>query len=146
VPAGATLYLPLYIEEFGRDVAFWHRPATPAFTSVLSEFLRLDSETDRWDDRAFEPVLRSFERRFRETNTEEGRIMATVLAYAIDETFLSRRGAILAEFRASDDVQRLFDRAVVARGANGPVRASLEDPLLPDSDPRPDDTASGNSN
>jgi hypothetical protein len=142
VPAGAALYLPTHVEEFGRDVAFWHRPPSPVFTSVLNEFLRLDGETESWDDRAFEPVLRGFERRFRETNTEEGRIMATVLTYAIDEMYLSRRGAILDEFRASEDVQRLFDRGVAARGANGPVRASLEDPSLPDSD----GTASDNSN
>jgi hypothetical protein len=146
VPAGAALYLPMHVEEFGRDVAFWRRPPSPAFGSVLNEFLRLDGETERWDDRAFEPVLRGFERRFRETNTEEGRIMATVLAYAIEETSLSRRNAILDEFRASDEVQRLFDRAVVARGANGPVRATLEDPSLPETDPNPDDTASGNPN
>jgi hypothetical protein len=133
VPAGAALYLPMHVKEFGRDVTFWHRPPSPAFTLVLNEFLRLDGETGSWDDGAFEEVLRRFEREFRETDTEEGRIMATVLAYAIEETSLSRRNAILAEFRASDEVQRLFDRAVVARGANSPVRASLEDPSLPDS-------------
>jgi hypothetical protein len=135
VPAGATLYLPTYVEQFGRDVSFWHRPPSPAFTTVLNEFLRLDSDTERWDDRAFEPVLRGFERRFREAATEEGRIMATVLAYAIDETYLSRRGAILAEFRTSGEIQRLFDRAVLARGASGPVRAALSDPSLPDAEP-----------
>ena len=27
VPARATLYLPLYVKEFGADVTFWHRPA-----------------------------------------------------------------------------------------------------------------------
>jgi hypothetical protein len=131
----------MHVEEFGRDVAFWHRPPSPAFASVLNEFLRLDGDTARWDDRAFEPVLRRFEQEFRGTDSEEGRIMATVLAYAIEETSLSRRNAILDEFRASDKVQRLFDRAVVARGANGPVRAALEDPSLPEADPNPDDTA-----
>jgi hypothetical protein len=146
VPAGAALYLPMYVEDFGRDVAFWHRPPSPAFASVLNEFLRLDGGTGRWDDHAFEPVLRRFVQEFRETDSEEGRIMATVLAYAIEETALSRRNAILDEFRASDKVQRLFDRAVVARGANGPVRAALEDPSLPEADPNPDDTASGNPN
>jgi hypothetical protein len=135
VPAGAALYLPMHVEEFGRDVAFWRRPPSAVFASVLNEFLRLDGETESWEDRAFEPVLRRFEQRFRETNSEEGRIMATVLAYAIEEMYLSRRGAILDEFRASDEVQRLFDRAVVARGANDPARAALEDPSLPDSEP-----------
>ena len=140
VPAGATLYLPMHVAEFGRDVSFWHRPPSPAFTSVLNDFLRLDGDTGRWDDRAFEPELRQFERRFRETNTEEGRIMATVLAYAIEENYLSRRGAILAEFRTSGEIRRLFDRALLARGTNGPIRASLGDPSLPDADP--DDSAS----
>jgi len=135
VPANATLYLPVHVPEFGRDVSFWHRPPSPAFTSVLNEFLRLDSETDRWDDRAFEAVLRGFERRFRDTNTEEGRIMATVLAYAIEENYLSRRGAILAEFRTSDEIRRLFDRGLLALGTSGPVHASLEDPSLPESEP-----------
>ncbi|MBI3049173.1 MAG: hypothetical protein HYY76_12775 [Acidobacteria bacterium] len=134
VPAGATLYLPMYVEQFGRDVSFWHRPPHPAFTAVLNEFLRLDAGEEQWDDRAFEPVLQRFEERFRETNTDEGRIMATVLAYAMDETYLSRRGAILAEFRTSDAIQRLFDRAVLALGVSGPIRASLDDASLPDSD------------
>jgi hypothetical protein len=53
-----------------------------------------------------------------------------VLAYAIDEAFMSRRGAILADFRSSDAIQRLFDRAVVARGRSAPARASLGDPSL----------------
>lgn len=140
VPAGAALYLPTYVEQFGRDVSFWHRPPSPAFTLVLNEFLRLDAQDGTWDNRAFEPVLRRFERRFRETNTEEGRIMATVLAYAIDDAYLSRRAAILAEFRTSGAIQRLFDRAVLALGVSGPIRAALADPSLPDADP--DDSSS----
>jgi hypothetical protein len=43
--------------------------------------------------------------------------MATVLAYAIDEAYTSGRGEILAEFRNSDKVLRLFERAVVERNA-----------------------------
>jgi len=140
VPAGAALYLPAYVEPFGRDIAFWHRPPSPAFTSVLNEFLRLDGRDGLWDDRAFEPVLRRFERRFRETNTEEGRIMATVLAYAIDEAYLSRRAAILAEFRTSGEIRRLFDRGVLALGVSSPIRAALADPSQPD--PEPDDSSS----
>jgi hypothetical protein len=140
VPAAATLYLPVYVEQFGRDVSFWHRPPSPAFTRVLNAFVRLDAQADRWDDRTFEPVLRQFERRFREMDTEEGRIMATVLAYAMDEAFLSRRGAILADFRSSGEIQRLFDRAVLERAGSGRARASLGDPSLPDTEP--DDPAS----
>ncbi|OFW02577.1 MAG: hypothetical protein A3I61_17395 [Acidobacteria bacterium RIFCSPLOWO2_02_FULL_68_18] len=127
VPAAAALYLPVYVAEFGRDVSFWHRPPAPSFAAVLNEFLRLGAGEERWDDRRFEPVLRGFERRFAGTNTEEGRIMAAVLAYAVDEAYQSRRGTILAEFRTSPAIQRLFDRAVLARGASGPIRASLTD-------------------
>ena len=117
VPAGATLYLPVYVKDLGADVAFWHRPATAAYSSVLDEFLQLPPGPERWDDRAFEPVLRDFQRRFRATGTEEGLVMATVLAYVMDESYASERAAILAEFRASDEVQRLFERAVRERDA-----------------------------
>jgi hypothetical protein len=122
VPTGATLYLPMYVKEYGPDVAFWRRPASAAYSSVLDEFLQLESGAERWDDRAFEPVLRDFQRRFRATNTEEGIVMAIVLAYVMDEAYTSERGAILAEFRASVDVHRLFDRAVRERDAlHGPT-------------------------
>jgi hypothetical protein len=117
VPARATLYLPLYVKEFGADVAFWHRPASAAYWSVLNDFLRLQTTDERWDDRAFEPVLREFRQRFAETNTEEGDVMATVLAYAIAEAYSSGRSEILAEFRTSDKIQRLFERALRERDA-----------------------------
>jgi hypothetical protein len=117
VPARATLYLPMYVKEFGGDVAFWHRPAAEGYASVLNDFVRLAVTDEQWDDRAFEPTLRGFQKRFAETGTEEGTVMATVLAYAIDEAYTSGRGEILAEFRNSDKVLRLFERAVVERNA-----------------------------
>ena len=117
VPAGADLYLPLHVEAFGPDVSFWHRPPSAAYASVLYDFLRLDATPDEWDDRSFEPVLRDFQRRFRDTRTEEGSVMATVLAYTMDDLYAGRRAAILAEFRASERVRRLFDQAVLAREA-----------------------------
>jgi hypothetical protein len=115
VPARATLYLPSYIKEFGPDVAFWHHPPSAAYAEVLNEFVRLDATAAPWDDESFEATLRLFQKRFAGTKTEEGTIMATVLAYAIDETYSSRRGAILAEFRESEEVRQLFQRAVVER-------------------------------
>jgi hypothetical protein len=115
VPANGTLYLPTYVKEFGANVSFWHQPASAAYRSVLDEFLSLEGDPDRWDDRAFEPVLRDFQRRFRATDTEEGIVMATVLGYVMDDAYTSGRGPILAEFRGSDDVRRLFDRAVRQR-------------------------------
>jgi hypothetical protein len=119
VPAGANLYLPLHVEAFGPDVSFWHRPPGTAYASVLYDFLRLDATPDEWDARSFEPVLRDFQRRFRETGTEEGSVMSTVLAYTMDELYASRRAAILAEFRSSERVRRLVEQAVVDREAAG---------------------------
>ena len=65
VPARANLYLPVYVEEFGADVTFWHRPASSAFASVLDEFVRLDVGVQRWHEASFEPMLRRFQQRFR---------------------------------------------------------------------------------
>jgi hypothetical protein len=115
VPARATLYLPTYIKEFGTDVSFWHRPASPEYAGVLDDFLHLDAPPERWDTRAFEPVLREFQRRFRATRSEEGEVMAVVLAYVMDDAYTSKRGEILAEFRGSDEVQRLFERGIRER-------------------------------
>jgi hypothetical protein len=101
------------VKEFGADVAFWHRPPDAAYAAVLNEFVRLDATEADWEDRSFESALRVFQKRFAATRTEEGTIMATVLAYVIDETYSSRRGAILAEFRESDAVRQLFQQAIV---------------------------------
>ncbi len=127
VPARATLYLPAHVKEFGADVAFWHRPPGAAYAEVLNEFVRLDATEEEWDDPAFESALRVFQKRFAATASEEGTIMATVLAYVIEETYSSRRGAILAEFRESDEVLELFQRGVAdrdARQGGDVVRAS----------------------
>jgi hypothetical protein len=117
VPAGANLYLPSYVPEFGPDVSFWHHPPSTAYSSVLTEFVGLDVRPERWSDPSFEPVLRDFRRRFEETNTEEGTVMATTLAYVIDDMRTSRRGAILDEFRTSGRILRLFEQGVRERAA-----------------------------
>jgi hypothetical protein len=117
VPANATLYLPQYVKEFGRDVTFWHRPASAAYKAVLEEFLRLDSAGAEWDNPAFAVTLRAFEAKFRGTNTEEGTIMATVLAYASQEMYRSGRPAILHEYRTNEDILQLFERGVRDREA-----------------------------
>ena len=108
VPAGATLYLPFYVSEFGPDVAFWRRPASPAYAAVLDEFLRLEPGAERWDDPAFAPVLADFKRRFRDTNTEEGLVMETVLAYTMDQAYTSSRRSLLADYRNSEQVRSLI--------------------------------------
>ena len=112
VPARANLYLPSYVEEFGPDVSFWHRPATSAFTSVLDEFVRLEASVERWHEASFETTLRGFQRRFEGTGTEEGSVMATMLAYIIGNLRQSRRAAILEEFRTSGRILHLFRQGV----------------------------------
>src|SRR4029453_15419574 len=125
VPAGAMLYLPSSVSEFGADVAFWRRPPSAAFGAVLDDFMRLDSGAERWDDPAFAPVLADFKRRFRETNTEEGSVMETVLAYAMDQAYTSSRRALLAEYRNSGKIRSLIDRGMVERDAAARQAASL---------------------
>jgi hypothetical protein len=128
VPTRATLYLPSYVSEFGLDVAFWRRSPSPSYATVLDDFMRLDAGPERWDDPGFAPVLSEFRRRFSETNSEEGVVMATVLAYAMDQAYTSSRRALLSEFRSSERVRRLIERGVleldVLREA---PRASLPD-------------------
>jgi hypothetical protein len=117
VPAGATLYLPSYISEFGSDVAFWRRPTTDSYAAVLDDFMRLEPGAERWDDPAFAPVLADFKRRFKDTNTEEGLVMETVLAYAMDQAYASPRRALLTEYRNSDKVRSLIERGALERDA-----------------------------
>ncbi len=113
VPAGATVYLPSHVAAFGTNVTFWHRPAPAAYTEVLSDFLAIDRRPEEWDTEGIVPLLRGFERRFRATKSEEGIVMATVLAYVVQEVQTSGRGRILTEFRTSAEVQRQFERAVL---------------------------------
>ena len=113
VPAHGMLYLPDYVSDFGPDVAFWRRRPSPAYVSVLDDFMRLDSGAERWDDPSFAPVLQNFKRRFRETNTEEGVVMATVLAYAMDQAYTSSRRTLLSEYRNSEKVRGLITRGVL---------------------------------
>ena len=113
VPAGAALYLPFYVGEFGSDVAFWRRPAKRAYAAVLADFLSLEPGAERWDDPSFAPVLADFRRRFNETNTEEGRVMATVLAYAMDQAYTSPRRALLAEYRSNQRIKWLIASGVL---------------------------------
>ena len=80
---------------------------------VLNDFMRLDAGAERWDDPAFAPVLNDFKHRFRETNTEEGAVMETVLTYAMDQAYTSSRRALLSEFRSHGHVRRLIERGVL---------------------------------
>ncbi len=127
-PAGGTLYLPSYVAAFGRDVTFWHRPPSLADATLLDEFVRLDVSPDEWDSAPFEAVLDGFRRRFAATRSEEGTVMATTLAYALQDRRTSRQAAILADFRTSERVLRLFEQGRherdVYRAANPIVAAT----------------------
>ena len=117
VPRGANLYLPSYVEEFGPDVSFWHRSPPEDFTRLLNEFVRIEASLQEWETPAFMGVLRDYQRGFRETNSEEGTVMATVLGYVISETESSGRAEILREYRSSQQIQQLFRDGVRVRSA-----------------------------
>jgi hypothetical protein len=116
VPARANLYLPFYVKSFGQDVAFWHRPPTPEYAAALNDFLRIESGIERWHTVEFETTLRAFQERFGRTNTEEGSVMATTLAYVITDLRTSRRAAILEEFRNSGRILELFKQGAAELG------------------------------
>ena len=118
VPAQANLYLPVRVPEFGDDVAFWHRPASAPFAEALDAFLQLDAGAQRWLDASFEPVLQVHRHRFEATGTEEGTVMAAVLAYVIGDLRTSRRAAILDDFRSNGRILDLFKRGAAELGVS----------------------------
>jgi hypothetical protein len=135
VPARATLYLPLHVSDFGSDVAFWRRPPSPSYLTVLDDFVRLQPGAEQWDDPGFAAVLSDFKRRFKATNTEEGLVMETVLAYAMDQAYTSSRRRLLAEYRNSEKVRSLIGRGRgeldAARNAAGSSAAATIDAADP---------------
>ena len=119
VPAGANLYLPHYVEEFGEDTAFWHRPPSPEYSAVLGDFARLTEEFDAedWHDGSVFAELSEFESRFRATNTEEGAVMATVIGFLLGELSDGRQQRILAELRVSERARALREAGMRQRQA-----------------------------
>lgn len=115
VPPGANLYLPVYVEEFGPNVTFWHDPPDPAFVEVLEDFVRLDRPWEEWDEPGFRSVLAEYRRRFQATGTEEGAIMATVLTYVMDAPHRARRAEILHEYRTDSQIARLVRQGIHER-------------------------------
>jgi tellurite resistance protein len=81
-------------------------------------------------------VLRGFERRFRETKSEEGTVMATVLAFVIDDAESSGRREILAAFRADENIHSLFDQALLQRVNANLTRLACNASDQPDDPPR----------
>jgi hypothetical protein len=118
VPAKSNVYLPSYVSAFGPDVSFWHRPMSAAYAAVLQEFLSLEVPLAEWDSRAFDSVLIDFRDRFGATQTEEGSVMATMLTFVLQGQRSSRQAEILAEFRSSDRILRLFDRGKTERAVS----------------------------
>ena len=66
----------------------------------------------RWHQPAFRATLTDFQERFERTETEEGTVMATTLAYVISDLRTSRRAAILEDFRTNRKILSLFQRGV----------------------------------
>jgi hypothetical protein len=128
VPARATLYLPRHVPAFGRDVAFWHRPPSAAYSSALAEFVALNASIEQWDSPSFDAVLNRFRARFAATATEEGDVMATTLSFVLQDRHSNREAQILAEFRSSERIAELFENARLQRGT---IRASREAAALP---------------
>jgi soluble lytic murein transglycosylase-like protein len=112
VPARATLYLPMQIEDLGRDVAFWRRPPPADYLDVLRDFLRLGIPSEAWHEPGFRLVLDDYRRRFMATGSEEGTVFSTVLAYVQGELFTGRRAEILAEYRTDPRVLTLVDEGL----------------------------------
>jgi hypothetical protein len=114
VPARANLYLPEQIDEFGRDVSFWRRPPAADYADVLADFLRLEQRfaPEDWDGELVLPALLGFQRRFRETGTEEGVVMAVVIGYVMEEINQGRRAQIMADFRSNERVYQLLEHGV----------------------------------
>jgi hypothetical protein len=106
------VYLPSYVAEFGPNVSFWHQPPSAEYAAALNDFVRIDASVQRWHEPSFESVLRDFERRFAATNTEEGTVMAATLNYVRDDLRMSRRAAILEDFRTSGRIMDLFNLGV----------------------------------
>lgn len=117
VPSRANVYLPRYVKEFGTDVSFWHRPADAQYAVVLNDFLQLNASVQQWHEASFEGTLRDFRERFERTDSEEGSVMATTLAYVISDLRTSRRAAILEDFRTDGQILTLFQRGVAELGA-----------------------------
>ena len=116
--AGSTIYLPRYVAALGPDVSFWHRRPNAVYTSALTELLTTDLSLEEWNASPFDAELELLRHRFIESRSEEGTIIATVLAYVLEERRESGHGAILQEFRTSERIQQLFDAARQARDAS----------------------------
>lgn len=107
VPAGATLYLPMLDESFGRDVTFWHQDVDAGFAALLGEFEQIDVDPSEWATPAFAATLKDYAQRFRATGSHEGIVMSTVLEYVAREA-AGPRHEILATYRSSPKIQHLF--------------------------------------
>jgi hypothetical protein len=125
VPANGTVYLPRALTTLGADVSFWHRSPKVSYASALDRFMALDVTLDEWNGEPFDAVLERFERQFAATKTEEGAVMATVLAYVLQDRQTSREREILRDFAGSDHVRQRFSEAQRQRAAYLEARTAL---------------------
>jgi hypothetical protein len=95
-------------------VSFWRRPPAADYADVLADFLRLEQRfaPEDWDGELVLPALLGFQRRFRETGTEEGVVMAVVIGYVMEEINQGRRAQIMADFRSNERVYQLLEHGV----------------------------------
>ena len=114
VPANANLYLPFHVSEFGADSTFWHRAAPPAYLHTLDDFLELQENfnVEDWNDGSILAALRSFETRFRATESEEGIVMASVLAFVIADMNAGKQHEILERVRGSEQANHILAQGV----------------------------------
>jgi hypothetical protein len=105
--------------------------------AVLDDFMRLVPGAEQWDDPAFASVLADFRRRFKATNTEEGAVMDTVLAYVMDQAYTSSRRALLAEYRNSERVRSLIEGGVLELDAVRHAAADAKSAFVPPPGPLP---------
>lgn len=117
IPARTTIYLPKPVPALGSDVSFWRHSPSSSYRSVLNRFVALDPSLEIWNSAAFDALLLGFQRQFAATKTEEGTIMATMLAYVLSDRQHSREREILDEYATSARISERFGEAQLERSS-----------------------------
>ena len=113
VPAGATIYLPTRVPEFGADVSFWQREPTAAYAAALDAFLELESgRASAGTTRRSSRCCRRTAAASRPRAPRKARSWRPTLAYVIGDLRTSRRAEILRDFRSSGQILQLFRQGV----------------------------------
>ena len=102
--------------EFGSDVSFWHRPPDACSAPRSTRSAAGVGRATLYEP-SFALLLNEHRRRFEATGTEEGTVMAAVLAYVTSDLRTNRlRAAILDDFRSNGQILDLFKRGVARTG------------------------------